>query len=115
MEWISRSKVAGRSKVQPASWEVLLRAGAGAGAGAMGSAAGATKAELTEALRGALGRSGALDEVRAQVRAEVLRAFAPGPADGNAVGAAHLAGRTPEERLVEDLVREWLEWNGYQQ
>ena len=110
----SRSKVAGRSKVPPAaSWEVLPSAGAGAGA--IGSAAGATKAELTEALRGALGRSGALDEVRAQVRAEVLRAFAPGPADGNAVGAAHLAGRTPEERLVEDLVREWLEWNGYQQ
>lgn len=94
---------------------MLLSAGAGAGAGAMGSAAGTTKAELTEAQRGALGRSGALDEVRAQVRAEVLRAFAPGPADGNAVGAAHLAGRTPEERLVEDLVREWLEWNGYQQ
>ena len=101
-------------KVQVARVTSVNASAALGGRGAMGSA-GATKAELTEALRGALGRSGALDEVRAQVRAEVLRAFAPGPADGNAVGAAHLAGRTPEERLVEDLVREWLEWNGYQQ
>lgn len=84
----------------------------------------ATEGELQDALRGALGRSGCLDEVRARVRAEVLRAFDPAAPVGGGSEAGGGAGRRggvrggdrpPEGLLAEDLLREFLEWNGYRQ
>lgn len=79
----------------------------------------ATRTELQEALRGALGRSGCLDDVRARVRGEVLRAFdpaAPGDSEGGGGRVARgVGGRPAEGLLAEDLVRELLEWNGYRQ
>lgn len=65
----------------------------------------ATKAALREALEG----TGKLDTIKAQLRAIVFQAL-----DSSTPDARTRPPPTPENLVINELIREYLEFNGYE-
>ncbi|GBP75083.1 LisH domain-containing protein FOPNL [Eumeta japonica] len=74
-----------------------------------------SEAELLDAIRRLLKSSGHLNKLQAEIRAKITEALkAREEYNGGGIGAAQVApGAPPDALLVNELVREYLEWNGY--
>ena len=76
---------------------------------------GATFDELTAALKETLNRRGTLRQIRSALRAEAfiaLQQAAESNAEEETQGAVTLPVR-PENAVINELIREYLEFNGY--